>query len=192
MELLQQAERDGHLRLKYLDESGFECWSPVSYTWSLVGTQKRQEQTPRRGRRLNILGVWEPHCSFTYGLVVGSITSATYICFMDKQAQHAQRVLKRTGKITVIAQDNAPIHTSGLVQQQIERWQKMGLYLFYLARYCSESNPIEVEWRQIKAHHIRGKMFEDEYDLAMGVVAGVQSRADISGYRVRRFRFHPN
>lgn len=188
--MLQQAAWEGHLKLKYLDESGFDCWSPVSYSWSLVGTQKRQEQTLRHGRRVNVIGVWEPGCSFTYGLVVGSITSATYIRFIDEQAKQAHRLFKRTGKITVIAQDNARIHTSQAVQQRIPDWQDKGLYLFYLPRYSSELNPIEGEWHQIKAHQIRGRMFEDEYDLAMAVIASVRSRGETTGCRVKRFRFH--
>lgn len=188
--MLQQAAWEGHLKLKYLDESGFDCWSPVSYSWSLVGTQKRQEQTKRHGRRVNVIGVWEPDCNFTYGLVVGSITSATYIRFIDEQAKQAQRLFKRTGKITVIVQDNARIHTSQAVQQRIADWQDKGLYLFYLPRYSSELNPIEGEWHQIKAHQIRGRMFEDEYDLAMAVIASVCSRGETTGCRVKRFGFH--
>ncbi len=31
LELLQQAAWEGYLKLKYLDKSGFDCWSPVSY-----------------------------------------------------------------------------------------------------------------------------------------------------------------
>jgi len=37
---LKQAEREGHLLLKYLDESGFCLWSPVSYSYSRMGEQK--------------------------------------------------------------------------------------------------------------------------------------------------------
>jgi len=36
---LKQAEREGHLLLKYLDESGFCLWSPVSYSYSRMGEQ---------------------------------------------------------------------------------------------------------------------------------------------------------
>ena len=187
---MQQAAREGYLKLKYLDESGFDCWSSVSYSWSLIGTQKRQEQTPRHGRRVNIIGVWEPDCSFTYGLSVGSITSATYIRFMNEQAKQAQGLFQRTGTITVIVQDNAPIHTSQAVQQCLANWQSKGLYLFYLPRYSSELNLIEGEWHQIKAHQIRGRMFEDEYDLAIGVIASVQSRGEATGCKVKRFRFN--
>lgn len=184
-----QAEHEGHIKLKYLDESGFDCWSPVSYTWSLKGTQKRQEQTPRRGRRVNIIGAWEHGRSLSYGLAVGSITSTTYIRFINGQARQAQRLLKRSGKMTVLVQDNAPIHTSRAVKQRIARWQQQGLYLFYLPRYSSELNLIETEWHQIKAHEIRGRMFEDEYDLAMGVIETMESRGKTTGCKVKRFGF---
>lgn len=90
----------------------------------------------------------------------------------------------------MIVQDNAPIHTSQAVQQCIADWQSKGLYLFYLPRYSSELNLIEGEWHQIKAHQIRGRMFEDEYDLAIGVIAGVQSRSEATGCKVKRFRFN--
>lgn len=172
LELLQQAARDGHIRLKYLDESGFDGWSPVGYSWSLMGTQKRQEQTTRRHRRLSILGLWEPGRDMSYGLVVGSLTSATYIPFMNWQATRAQRLFQRTGIATVIVQDNASIHTSKAVQERLSIWQAQGLDFFQLPPYCSEMNRIETEWHQLKAHEIRGVMFEDTYDLALGVMAG--------------------
>ena len=175
--------------MKYLDESGFVDWSPVSYSWSLVGTQKRQEQTSQRGKRVSLLGVWEPGVEMTYGLVTGSIDSETFIKFINRQAQQAQTKLNRTGAITVIVQDNASIHTSKLVQQQIPTWQSQGLYFFQLPKYCSEMNPIEGEWHQLKAHEIRGRMFENTYDLSMAVIAGMRARGNDSSHRVNRFNF---
>ncbi|GCA96246.1 hypothetical protein [Microcystis aeruginosa] len=41
----------GEIRLKFLDESGFSLWSPVSYTYARLGEQKVLEQTKRRGKR---------------------------------------------------------------------------------------------------------------------------------------------
>lgn len=175
--------------MKYLDESGFVNWSPVAYSWSLTGTQKRQEQTLQRGKRVSLLGVWEPGREMAYGLVVGSIDSQTYIQFINRQAQQAQQKLNRTGAITVIVQDNASIHTSRQVRAQILGWQTQGLYFFQLPKYCSEMNPIEGEWHQLKAHEIRGKMFENTYDLSMEIIAGMRARGDFAGHRVQRFNF---
>lgn len=192
LDLLQQAARDGYIRLKYLDESGFDSWSPVSYSWSLVGTQQCQEQTMKRSRRLSILGLWEPGRDLSYGLVVGSLTSAPYIRFMDWQATRANRLFQRTGIATVIVQDNASIHTSRAVRQRLPIWQAQGLAFFQLPPYCSEMNCIETEWHQLKAHEIRGGMFEDTYDLAMGVMAGLKRRGAQAGYALKRFSFALN
>ncbi|OKH51353.1 hypothetical protein NIES2130_33975 [Scytonema sp. HK-05] len=52
-------------------ESGCCLWSPVSYSYSRIGTQKRLEQTQRRGKRISILGLWQPDNSFEYALAYG-------------------------------------------------------------------------------------------------------------------------
>jgi hypothetical protein len=58
------AHSAGEIRLKFLDESGFSLWSPVSYTYARLGEQKVLEQTKRRGKRLNILGLYSLGVSF--------------------------------------------------------------------------------------------------------------------------------
>ena len=172
-----------------MDETGFESWSAVSYSWSKVGEQKRQEQTHCR-RRISLLGLWEPGVRLTYGLSFGGVTSQTYIRLMRWQAQRAQVLFERTGVVTVVVQDNAPIHTSQFVQAELEGWRRQGLVFFHLPKYCSELNLIEVEWHQTKAHHICGQMFEDHYELAKGVINAVRDRAQTAGYQVHRFNFN--
>lgn len=172
-----------------MDETGFESWSPVSYSWSKVGEQKRQEQTPCR-RRISLLGLWEPGVGLSYGLSFGGVDSQTYIRLMRWQAQRAQSLVSRTGIITIVVQDNAPIHTSKAVQAELEGWRQQGLVLFHLPKYCSELNLIEGEWHQTKAHHIRGQMFEDPYELAKGVIEAVRDRAQTTGCKVHRFNFN--
>ncbi|MBS9390581.1 MAG: hypothetical protein HEQ33_17485 [Dolichospermum sp. WA123] len=48
-------------------------WCSPGYTYYPIGEQKRLEQTKRRGRRLSIIGLFQPLVSFIYGLVIGSI-----------------------------------------------------------------------------------------------------------------------
>ena len=67
-------------------------------------------------------------------------------------------------------QDNHPIHKSQKVRQYWNQWEKQGLYLFHLPTYSSEMNLIEIEWHQIKIHELAGRIFEDEYDLALAVI----------------------
>ena len=71
------AHSAGEIRLKFLDESGFSLWSPVSYTYARLGEQKVLEQTNRRGKRLNILGLYSLGVSFDYGLKLGSLYGDT-------------------------------------------------------------------------------------------------------------------
>jgi len=190
LEMLELAAAAGEIELKYLDESGFCMWSPVSYTYFPRGQQKRLEQTRRRGRRLSILGLIQPLVSFVYGLVIGAFTSDSYLKMMEDVAQTASQHLAKTGCITVVVQDNGPIHTSSKVQQRWPEWEKHGLYLFFLPKYCSEMNPIELEWEQLKRHELAGQMFEDELDLAYAVIDGVEARGQVGKHTTKRFKFN--
>jgi len=190
LETLELAADEGHIDLKYLDESGVCLWSPVSYSYSQVGEQKELEQTIRRGRRLSILGLWQPEQSFEYALTIGSFKSASYIQVMDWIADIAAQTLEQTGRLTVVVQDNGPLHLSKVVQQQWGRWQEKGIFIFFLPKYCSEMNPIEGQWHQLKTHELAGRMFEDEYDLALAFMAGMETRSVQGEYSLERFKFN--
>jgi len=87
----------------------------VSYSYSRIGQQKRQEQAERRGRRISILGLWQPDEGFEYALACGS--------FQQHQLHYGNRLgrgsgtekLAQTGKLTVVVQDNGSLHTSNLL-----------------------------------------------------------------------------
>ena len=51
-------------------------------------------------------------------------------------------------------------------------------------------NLIETEWHQIKTHELTGRIFEDEYDLAIAVIAGVEASAQRGKYNTERFLFN--
>jgi len=189
LNLLELAQKEQLIRLKYLDESGFCQWSPVSYSYAPIGEQKRLEQSNRRGRRLSILGFWEPGVSFEYGLAIGSFKSDDYIKLMNWQAERACEFFTATGCITVVIQDNGSLHTSKKVKALHQQWKEKGLYIFFLPKYCSEMNQIESEWHQLKTHEMAGQMFEDEYDLALAVINGVEHRAQKTHFVTARFKF---
>ncbi len=190
LDMLELAAATGEIHLKYLDESGFCLWSPVTYSYIKRGQRKRLEQTQRRGRRLSICGLWEPDVSFEYGLAVGSFTTAAYIRLMDWAAHKAALKLQKTGTLTVVVQDNGAVHTSKDVQDKWREWQEKGLYIFFLPKYCSQMNRIENEWQQLKSQELGGRMFEDEYDLATAVIDGVKERGQQGGYATERFKFN--
>jgi putative transposase len=189
--MLELAAASGEIQLKYLDESGFCLWSPVSYSYSLTGQQKRMEQTRIvHGKRISILGLWQPGKGFEYGLTQGGFNSLTYIELMNWIADRAAKTLQETGQVTVVVQDNGSLHKSKITQAQWKRWEEQGMILFFLAPYCSEMNPIEGEWHQLKAHEMAGQMFDNAYDLAIAVEASVKKRYLAKDFNVSRFIFN--
>ncbi len=184
------AALSGDIDLKYLDEAGFCLYSPVSYSYSRIGQQKRLEQVPRRGNRISILGLWQPDQVFEYALAQGGFEGESYIKVMNWVAQKAALTLEQTGRLTVVVQDNSSIHKRESVRQQWQRWQEQGLFLFCLPPYSVQMNRIEDQWHQLKVHEIAGQMFEDEYDLAMAVIKGMEARSEAAGYSLERFKFN--
>ena len=148
------AAAQGHIDLKYLDEAGFCLLSPVSYSYSRINQQKRLEQVPTRGRRISILGLWQPEQQFEYALAQGGFDGESYIKIMNWIAEKSALTLEQTGRLTVVVQDNSSIHKRQTVRQQWQRWQDQGLFLFFLPPYCAEMNRIEDQWHQLKAHEI--------------------------------------
>ena len=53
-------------------------------------------------------------------------------------------------KPSVIILDNAPIHHSQIFKDEIGKWEKRGLFLYYLPKYSPELNLIEILWKHIK------------------------------------------
>ena len=186
--MLELAAATGEIDLKYLDESGFCAWSEPGYTYYQRGEQKRLEQTKHRGRRLSIIGFLQPLISFVYGLVIGSVNRKSYIQMMEQEATEAQK----TGRARVIVQDNGSIHRCSDVQQLWSSWEKQGLYIFFLPKYCSEMNPIELEWQHLKKDELVGQMFDDELELAYAVIHGVEVRGERGNYSTRRVKFNSN
>lgn len=189
--MLKLAAQEGYIDLKYLDEAGFCLESPVSYSYSKVGESKRIEQPLKSyGKRISILGLWQPGEQFEYALAQGGFNSQSYIKVIDWVANKAAQTLALTGRLTVVVQDNGSLHTSKIVRQQFARWQEQGLSIFFLPPYCSEMNPIEGQWHQLKNHELTGRIFDNQYDLAVAVMDGMKARGDRHNYTLDRFIFN--
>ncbi len=104
--------------------------------------------------------------------------------------QGSDSQLHDTGRLTVVVQDNGSLHSCQQVQDKWSEWQEKGLFIFFLPKYCSEMNPIEGQWHQLKTHELVGRMFEDEYDLAMAVMNGMEDRSRSGEYSLERFKFN--
>ena len=127
--------------LWYYDEAGFTLQPAIPYAWQRVG--QRLELASTQGPRQNVLGFFNLHNQFHSFAFQGSIDSHTVIhCF--ELFHHQQQ------KPALVVIDNAPIHTSEDFEDELERWQKDGLYVKFLPSYCPELNLIEHLWRKIK------------------------------------------
>lgn len=178
------------MQLKYLDESGCYCQSPTDYGYVQKGQQKRIVQHRRRGRRINIVGIFQPKQQFDYALMVGTLKSKTFLRLMDWQAVKAQTQFQATGQISVIVLDNASVHKSRLTATAIERWKAQGLLLFFLPPYNPQMNRIEDEWLHLKRDELASRVFEDEVDLADAIMTGIETRGKQGDYPVERFMFN--
>jgi transposase len=65
----------------------------------------------------------------------------------------------------------------------------LGLYLFFLPQYSSEMNLIEAQWHQLKTHEIAGRIFDNEYDLAIAIINGMENRSQQGGWILERLMF---
>ena len=61
--MLRLCAKQGLIHLLYLDESGCCLESPLSYGYGQIGQQKSIAQNRNRGKRINIMGVWESDIS---------------------------------------------------------------------------------------------------------------------------------
>lgn len=188
-ELLKQWAEAGEVCLKYLDESGCCCESSTEYAYNQRGKQKRVHQRQPRGRRVNIWGVWQPQVGFDYALMIGSLKTPTFLQLMDWQGAKAEAHFKLTRQLTVIVLDNASVHRSRLTQERLKLWQQQGLLLFFLPPYNPQMNRIEDQWLHLKRDELAGRVFEDEFDLAMAIIEGMESKAQQGHYVIERFIF---
>ncbi|MEH1930720.1 MAG: hypothetical protein V7K83_25130 [Nostoc sp.] len=49
---------------------------------------------------------------------------------------------------------------------------------------------IESEWYQLKTHEIAGQMFDNNYDLAMAIIDGMEARSVKGEYALERLIFN--
>ncbi len=136
------------------------------------------------------MGLWEENERLEYGLIATTLNSSRYIECLDAQASQAAKRLFKTGKLTVIVNDNASIHKSFKVRQRYSYWEKQGLLIFYQASYHPQMNRMEDQWLHLKRDELKGRVFEDELELVDEIINGMNNRGKQAGFEVERFAFN--
>lgn len=139
----------GHIDLYFGDESGFSLTPYIPYGWIPIGQQGKIAS--RRKHVQNVLGLLNP---LDGHLVTYSADREEPIdsVFMIKRLDDFASQIE---KLTIVALDNAPWHTSRAFRENLGRWQEKGLFIFYLPRYCPHLNLAETLWRKIKYEWLR-------------------------------------
>lgn len=141
LETLIEEDREGIIDLRYFDESGF-CLVPyIPYAWQEKGETIAIESRP--SKRLNVLGFMNKRNELDAYTFESTVDSEVVIGCFDQFCEALQGP-------TVVVMDNASIHTSKAFQEEIPKWEKEGLSIFYLPEYSPELNLIEILWRFMK------------------------------------------
>lgn len=142
---LKELQRDvlfGKHDLFYFDEAGFSLTPSVPYGWQPIG--QRIEIPSSKSSQINVLGFLDYQGErFDPYVFQGGIDAEIVITCMDIFCTKLRRP-------TTVVIDNAPIHTSATFQAMIPKWEKQGLYLWFLPAYSPELNLIEILWKKIK------------------------------------------
>jgi transposase len=143
---LEKLAAQGHLDLLYGDESRVSSEGYVPYGWQFPG--ERVSVLACRGYHLNCFGLISRSNQCHWATTTATITA-------DFVVAELERLSWRLSKETVVVLDCARIHTSKVLECQLESWQKRGLFVFYLPPYSPHLNLAETLWRKLKTEWLR-------------------------------------
>lgn len=153
--LLERAEK-GELGVCYFDESGFTLEPCVPYAWQPISETIKIPSSC--SKRLNILGFMSYDSQLESYVIEGSVTSEVVIACIDAY-------VKTLTQETVLVLDNAPMHTSKIFLENVEKWESQGLTLLNIPPYSPELNKIEILWRKIKYEWLDFSAYESYSSL---------------------------
>jgi transposase len=127
-----EAAVNGEIDLLYMDQSGFGRTPYIPYAWQDRGSTI--EVPCREGKRINVMGIYSLMNGTLHAEITDkNITSKEVVNFLDDFS-------KTVTKFTVVALDNASIHTAKAVSEKLEEWEGRNLYLYFLPTYSPELN----------------------------------------------------
>lgn len=160
LEQLKQLDELGIIELYYLDETGF-CLTPcVPYGWQPIG--EYQAIPSSRSPRLNVLGIMNRRNHLEAYVSTQTINSDLVVACINT-------FFPKVDKPTVIVVDQASIHTSDLIQSQLDEWRARNITIFVLPSYSPQLNLIEILWRFMKYQWMKIDFYKDWNSLVDSV-----------------------
>jgi len=162
-EILSELERLSErqqIDLYYADEAAVSLEPCVPYAWQFRDEDVAMPSSSGKG--INCFALLTRENRAVIETTGDSITAE----FIFAQLE---RLLLELRRLTVMVVDNARVHRARVIKEQIEVWQKRGLYLFYLPRYSPHLNIVETLWRKLKYEWLTPSDYETRETLSYGV-----------------------
>ena len=145
---------------------------PLGYGWSLKNQPLRVPKHWGNAGRINVIGTLS--CTQTkqhleYQLLEGRGKAEQGEQYLETLAQHAQQ----QGIQVVIVLDNAGFHKAKRIKKQRERWQMMGLTLWFQPPYSPQFNLIETIWKKLKSFLLPRRCYNNCDDLKQALLAAL-------------------
>ena len=155
IEALEALEKEGRVKIVYFDETGFSLTPCVPYAWQPSGRNGTFKIPSSKSNRINVLGFMSKKNDLVPYVFESTVNSAVVIACFDKFSEQISKnktaeQSKQMSADFVAIIDNASTHTSIAFSENIEEWQKRGLYLYFLPSYSPHLNKIEILWRKMK------------------------------------------
>ncbi len=138
---LESLFEKGLIDLFYGDESQVSSEGYVPYGWQFADEQVAIYV--EKGYKSTIFGLIS-RSSESYSQTSQHTIDSAFVC------QFLDRFSFQIKKETVVILDNASVHRSKLVKQNMPIWEQRGLFLFFLPPYCPHLNIAETMWRKLK------------------------------------------
>lgn len=136
----------------------------VPYGWQKKDKPQRQFARKQKNR-LNVFGLMSLSGQLSIYYSEANLDSAFIKNSLDDFSRKAH------DKPYVIVLDNGPIHHAGLVKDEFEKWENLGLSIFYLPIYSPHLNPIEILWRFVKYKWLNKSAYKTWSSLKKAVLS---------------------
>lgn len=122
--------------------------------------------------RINVIGTLSCHKdkrTLEYRLLEGRCKAEQVESYLEALAQQAEQ---QTINLVIVL-DNAGTHKAKRIKQHLERWQKMGLTLWFQPPYSPQFNLIETVWKRLKSFLLPRRCYNNRDDLKQGLLAAL-------------------
>jgi transposase len=157
---LEHLSRCDLIDLYYGDESRVCLEGYVPYGWQFP--EEEVFMPSQKGGGVNCFALLNRANTCHFATSKKSVKSG----FIRDQLEKFSLTLKR---VTVVALDNARVHTSQEIQECRAAWQERGLFLFYLPAYSPHLNITETLWRKLKGEWLQPQDYVDAETLSYQV-----------------------